>query len=107
MATLQIEQTVSDFDAWKRAFDSGWTLCAARHRGLRRYRIFRPVDDSGYVRVDLEFESSRKAESVREALTELWGSGLAAPASVGSPRARIVETVEAAGGPEARDLRPC
>jgi hypothetical protein len=94
MTILQIEHAISDFDAWKRAFDSGWTLCAARRRGLRRYRVFRPIDDPNYVKVDLEFDSSSDAESIQTALRDLWGSGLAAPALVGNAQAQIVEAVE-------------
>ena len=90
MATLQIEQRVSDFTTWKRGFQSGWTLCAARQRGLQSYRVHRALDDPCEVRVDLEFESGQMAESVRDALTELWEAGLAAPAVVGRPQAQVI-----------------
>jgi hypothetical protein len=92
MATLQIEHAISDFDVWKRAFDADPVRRA--ESGVRRYRVFRPVDDPNYVKVDLEFNSSSEAETFRAALQDLWRSGRAAPALVGSPQARIVEEVQ-------------
>jgi hypothetical protein len=95
MSILEIECTVSDFDAWKRAFASGWTVCAAKHRGLRRYRVFRAFDDPERVRVDLDFDSPLLAESVRAALSDLWDAGLTVPALAHSARARVIEAVDA------------
>ena len=92
MPVLQIEHAISDFDVWKKAFDSDPVRRA--ESGVRRYRVFRPVDDPKYIKVDLEFSSSSEAEAFRAALQDLWGSGRAAPALVGSPQARIVEEVQ-------------
>ena len=91
MTILRIEQAISDFDTWERAFARGWTICAARKRGLRGYRIFQPVDDPNYVTVDLEFDSRDEAESIRAALADLWPIGMGAPAAlVGKARALTV-----------------
>ena len=92
MPILQIEHPVRDFDAWKAAFDGD----PARREvgGVRRYRVFRPVDDPNYIAVDLEFDSRREAEAFRLGLEALWRSPQAAPALGGTPRARIVEVVE-------------
>lgn len=92
MPILQIEHAISDFEVWKQAFDSD--PARRQESGVRRYRVFRPVDDPNYVKVDLEFDSLSEAESFRANLQDLWGSGRAAPALVGSPQARIVEAVQ-------------
>jgi hypothetical protein len=44
--------------------------------------------------VELEFDTTAEADACGAALRELWSSREAAPALVGSPRVRIVETVE-------------
>ncbi len=91
MPILQIEHAVKDFDAWKAAFDGD---PVGRERGgVRRYRIARPVDDPGYVVVDLEFDDTGEAEAFRAALRELWGR-LEPAGLIESPRARILEDVE-------------
>jgi hypothetical protein len=92
MPILQLEHAISDFDVWKKAFDSD--PVGREESGVRRYRVLRPVDDPNYVKVDLEFDTSSEAEAFRAALEDLWGSGRAAPALVGSPKTRIVEAVQ-------------
>jgi len=90
MHILQIEHAVPDFDAWKKTFDSD--PVGREQGGVRRYRVLRPIDNPNYVIVDLEFDSSAKAEAFRAALGELWrrvGGRVAE-----SPRARIIEAVE-------------
>ena len=91
MPILRIEHPVADFDAWKRAFDSD--PLGREQAGVRRYSVLRPVDDPNYVLVDLEFDSSSEAESMRVALTEMWRR-VEAEGLIGSQRAQIVETVE-------------
>lgn len=94
MPILQIEHAISDFNVWTQAFDAD--PVRRQESGVRRYRVFRPVDDPQYVKVDLEFDGLSEAEAFREALNELWGSGRAAPALAGSPETRIVEEVQSA-----------
>jgi hypothetical protein len=92
MPILQLEHAITDFDLWKRAFDSD-----PIHReelGVRRHRVFRPLDDPNYVVVELDFDTDSEAETCRAALRELWTSRQAAPALGGDPRVRIVEDVE-------------
>jgi len=89
---LQIEHPVRDFEAWKAAFDSGRER---REEGkVRRYQVYRPVDDPKYIAVDLEFDSQAEAEAFKLGLEAMWRSPQAALVLGGSPRARIVETVE-------------
>ena len=92
MALVQLEHPIRDFRLWKAAFDRDPLNRAAS--GVRSYRIYRPVDDPGFVAVDLEFGSREEAEAFKGALELLWQSPQAAPALAGTPRARVVETVE-------------
>lgn len=92
MVTVHIEHPIRDFETWKAAFDRD---PAGRERsGVRRYRIHRPTDDPNYVLIDLDFERAEAAEGFLAVMREVWRSPAAAPALVGSPQARIVETVE-------------
>ena len=91
MTTLRIEHSVADFDAWKRAFDGD---PAGRERaGVRSYRILRPVDDRGYVMIDLEFDSADAARSLLAAMTAVWAGP--ARAIVSDVRTSISEQIEA------------
>ncbi len=92
MPVLQIEHPVRDFETWKAAFDGA---ADRRDAGrVRRYQVYRPIDDPNYIAVDLEFDSRAEAEAFKLGLEELWRSPQAAPALGGTPRARIVDTVE-------------
>jgi hypothetical protein len=89
---LQIEHPVRDYAAWKAAFDSD---PAGRERGgVRRYEIYRPVDDPGFVAVDLAFDNRDAAEAFKLGLESLWRTPRASAALAGTPRARIVDVVE-------------
>lgn len=70
MTILRIEHPVPSFDAWQRAFDSD--PIGREASGVRRYRVFRPVDDPGYVLVDLELDGPAEAEALLGKLRELW-----------------------------------
>ena len=91
MLILQIEHPVSDFDVWKQAFDAD--PVRRSEGGVRGYRVYRPLGDRRYIKVDLEFETHTEAEAFRGRLQELWESGRAAPALAGRPQTRIVEVV--------------
>jgi hypothetical protein len=70
LTVLRIEHKVPNFDGWKKAFDSD--PINRKQSGVRRYRIFRPMDDPGYVIIDLEFDNFIKAETALVALRNLW-----------------------------------
>ena len=70
MTTLHIENTVHDYDAWKAAFDRFER--ARLDRGVRSYRISRPLRDTGKVLVDLEFDDVSHAEGFSEFLLDVW-----------------------------------
>ena len=92
MPVLQIEHPVRDFETWKATFDGGQERRDAGR--VRRYQVYRPVDDPNYIAVDLEFDSRDEAEAFKLGLEELWRSPQAALVLGGTPRARIVDTVE-------------
>ena len=92
MPTLQFEHAIKDFAMWKAAFDRD--PIGRRGLGVRRHRVYRPVDDRNYVVGELEFETTAEAEACRAALHQLWQSPQAAPALSGPPRLRIVEAVD-------------
>jgi hypothetical protein len=92
MPILRLEHAISDFDVWKAAFDRD--PVRREESGVRGHRVYCPLDDPNYVTVDLEFDDSDTAERFEVALGNLWRSREAAPALVGTPQVRIVETVE-------------
>jgi hypothetical protein len=93
MHVLKIEYPVSDYDAWKKAFDRD--ALDREGSGVRRYRVLRPADDPDYVMIDLDFGDASKAEAYLAALQRaVYSSQEASPIS-GSPQTRIVEVVEA------------
>ena len=92
MPVVQIEHPIRDFEMWKAAFDRDPVQREAS--GVTSYRIYRPIHDPNYIAVDLEFEDRDRAEAFEQALQALWRSPQAAPALGGTPRSRIVDTVE-------------
>ena len=90
MIVLQIEHLVPDFNGWKKAFDSD--PVNRKQSGVKRYRIFRQVDNPNYVILELEFDNLVEAEALLAALQKLWN--LVEGKVMMSPQARIVETVE-------------
>jgi len=79
-----------DYDAWKEAFDSDPVGRERSH--VRRYQIFRPVDDPRYVLIDIEFDTPGEAEALLASMQAVWDR--VAGTIVSNPQARIVETVE-------------
>ena len=66
MVTLHIENQVHDYDAWKAVFDKFDR--ERRNRGMRSYRIVRNTEDPNQVLIDMEFDSTTRAEEFREFL---------------------------------------
>ncbi len=92
MITVRFEHAIKDFAMWKAAFDRD--PIDRRGLGVRHHRVARPLDDPNYVLGELEFDTPVQAQACAAALRELWGSPQAAPALIGAPQLRIVETVE-------------
>ena len=91
---LRIEHPVRDYDSWKNLFDSKGPDFRARF-GARRYQVLRPVDDPGYVMIDVEFDDRTGASGLLAALRELWGQPGHDVDS--DQQARIVKAVEREG----------
>ncbi len=94
MDTLRVELEVRDYGLWRSAFDKD---AGGRERsGVRRYRIFRPVDDDHEVMLDLDFDTAADAGAFLDILqTKVWPSSDKAPAIVGAPTTRILQVADA------------
>lgn len=93
MSTLHIEHAINDFGTWKAAFDRFEGVRS--DAGVRRHTIRRPVDDPTYVLIDLEFDRTEQAHHFLGFLrAKVWSTPDNSPALVGSPVARVLETVE-------------
>lgn len=92
MTVLRIEHPVRDFAQWKVAFDREQPR--RELGGVRRYDLYRPVEDPNFVAIDLEFDDRRQAEVFLAGLQELWGTTQAAGVLGGAPSARIIDRVE-------------
>ena len=93
MTVLRVEHAITDYDTWKAAFDHD--PADRRGSGVRRYRIYRPVDDPHYITLDLEFDGAPEAEAMLAKLQDVWKSAAAAPALGSTPVTRMLEQVEA------------
>ena len=91
MYTLHIEHGITDFALWKRAFDSDPVNRAAS--GVVGHRISRPVNDSHYIVVELDFNELNQAQQLLANLqAKVWNSPAASPALHGAPQTRILES---------------
>lgn len=91
MTTLHIEHAISEFTTWRAAFDR--FAPARAEAGVGSHSIRRPIDDPNFVFIDLEFPDVPSAERFLEFLqTRIWASRDNAPALVGTPQTRILET---------------
>ncbi len=70
MTILQIEHKVPNYDGWKNAFDND--PIDRKKSGVKRYRVYRPVDDPNYVIIDLEFDDFAHAQKTLNTLKGLW-----------------------------------
>jgi hypothetical protein len=97
MITLHIEHAISDRATWQAAF----SRLAERRRqgGVCGERVQHPVDDDGYVLVDLDFATREQAERFLAFLeTTVWASRDSSPALTGTPRTRLLVPVPATHG---------
>jgi hypothetical protein len=90
MVILQIEHLVTDFDNWKKVFDSD--PLNRKLSGVRAHRIFKTHGDPNNIIIELEFDNIEEAEKMRGKLEILWNKveGMI----MVNPGARILETVE-------------
>jgi hypothetical protein len=66
MATLHVSNIVRTYDSWKGNFDKFEQ--ARKDRGVRGYRIARGEEEPTRVVVDLDFDSTTRAEEFAEFL---------------------------------------
>lgn len=94
MPTLHIEHPVTDFATWQAAFDRFAQM--RQKSGVLHQRVQRPIDDSHYVVIDLDFATTSAAASFLQYLqTRVWSAPENSPALVGTPQTKILEPAEA------------
>jgi hypothetical protein len=92
MATLHIQHPITDLDTWTSAFNS--FADARRNAGVRAQRIQRPVDNSKFVVIDLDFDSAEEAQSFQGFLTaQVWANPKNSPGLAGTPETMVLEPV--------------
>jgi hypothetical protein len=92
MTTLHIEHPITDFDVWKAAFDRFAEF--RQQSGVRAQRVQRPIDDSRYISVDLEFDTADDAQRFLAFLQgNVWARPENSPGLAGTPLARILEPI--------------
>lgn len=90
---MKLELEVRDYDAWRQAFAQDQAGRAAH--GMRRYRIYRPVDDDKRIMLDSDWDDAASAQRFLDVMrTQVWPDPEKAPAKVGQPRTVITELVE-------------
>jgi hypothetical protein len=70
MITLRIEHKIANYDGWKKAFDSD--PINRKQSGVKRYRVYRPIDDTNLIIIDLEFDNLEKAQAAQVALMNIF-----------------------------------
>jgi hypothetical protein len=94
MYTLTIEHAITDFRAWRTAFDR--FSDARTQAGVLADRIRRPVDNEQHLVIELDFQNQEQAEAFRHFLnTVVWANPEASPALAGTPTTRILEPASA------------
>jgi len=92
VATLHIEHAITDLDTWLSAFNG---FASARlGAGVRAERIQQPVDNPGYIVLDLDFATADEASAFLAFLKkQVWAIPDNAPALAGTPNTMILEDV--------------
>jgi len=92
MTTLRIEHAIHDYDLWKTAFD-GFADVRVK-AGVRAFTIRRPVDDPKYLMLDLEFDTTERAEAFATFLEQnVWSSPTSSPGLAGLPQTQILDLI--------------
>ena len=119
MNTLQIRNTVRDFETWKSVFDKFERF--REEHGVRSYRVLRRADDEHDVQVVLDFDTEEAAVEFRGHLEQIWRTPAVAGTTGRSRRARAargrrsavvvtatlprISTRNIRRGPKAKDIR--
>ncbi len=70
MTILRIEHKISNFDGWKKAFDSD--PINRKKLGVERYRIYRPAGNADFVIIELDFDNLEQAQATQQALQNIF-----------------------------------
>ena len=70
MTTLKIEHKISNYDGWKKAFDSD--PIGRKKSGVIRYRIYQPDDKPDFVIIELDFDNIEQAQATQAALQQIF-----------------------------------
>lgn len=92
MPTLHIQNTVSDYQAWKAAFDKFDRFRA--DNGVMGYRISRPAGDPTQVYVDLDFTTEEEATAFVAVLAKIWQTPQSQAVSTSHSAPEVREVVE-------------
>jgi hypothetical protein len=93
MATLHIEHAITDLETWTAAFAALGDR--RRQAGVSTETVRQPTGDPNYIMIDLEFPTAEQARRFLEFLeAQVWSIPASAPALVGSPQAKVLETIE-------------
>lgn len=90
MFVLRIEHSVSDYEAWKQAFDSD--PADRKGSGVFAYTVSRSVADPDFVVIDLGFPDPDAAAVMHDKLKGVW-AGMPG-GIIDGPSATIFEVVE-------------
>lgn len=94
MYTLHIEHPVTDFTTWRHAIAR--FADARTSAGVLAHTVRQPVDDAGYVLIDLDFATAEQPEAFLGFLrARVWSNPDNSPALGGAPIVRILEVREA------------
>lgn len=95
MASLHIKHPITDLKTWASAFAA--FTDTRRQAGVRAETVRCPEGDETFVIIDLEFDTTDQAHGFLHFLeTMVWAVPANSPALVGTPEARILETIELA-----------
>jgi hypothetical protein len=87
--SLQIRNTVRDYDAWKAVFDK-YERFRSEH-GVRSYRVLRRTDDAHDVQVLLDFDSPEAAAEFQGHLEQIWRTPQSKAQLLGDHEAVLLE----------------
>lgn len=90
MTVLHIEHPVPNYEGWKKAFDAD--PMNRKQSGVKRYRVYRSVQEPNYVAIDLEFDDRSSAEKMLNALEVMWKK--IDGTVITGPKAKLFDVVE-------------
>jgi len=91
MTTMQIRNTVRDFEQWKESFDK-FERFRADH-GVRRYRVLRHEGRDDMVDITLDFDSLEDAREFRRHLDKIWETPQSQSQLIGHEEPVLLEVV--------------